>query len=386
MSLTCQKHLFNLEDDICYLNGAYMSPLLKKVEGAGIEGILKKRNPGAFTTEDFFLPQLELKARFAKLIGAEEPGRIAIVPSVSYGLANVTKNLRVSKGQKIVLAGDQFPSNYYPWRKLADRKQLELSIITPSNSERDRGRVWNELLIQAIDENTAVLSISHVHWADGSLFDLVELRKRLDKIGGLLIVDGTQSLGALPFDQSLIRADAIICAGYKWLMGPYSIGLAYMGSYFDHGQPIEESWINRVKSDDFANLIDYQHEYRAYAKRYDIGESSNFILTPMMSEGIQQLIEWRPERYQQYCEDITSSATERLKDNGFWIDDINYRSSHLFGIRFSHAVDMNHVKTILDAAKIKVSIRGDAIRVSPGVYNTSDDLNKLTHVLTSEFT
>ena len=384
--MECQKHLFNLGDDVCYLNGAYMSPLLKSVEEAGIEGILMKRDPSKFQVEHFFEPQIHLKTKFSQLIGSNEPERIAIIPSVSYGLANVTNNLKAKAGQKIIIAGEQFPSNYYPWKKVADEKDLILSIITPSASDTTRGEKWNDMLEEAIDSDTVAVSLSHVHWADGSLFDLKRVREKLNRVGGILVVDGTQSIGALPFNQSEIEADAIICAGYKWLMGPYSIGLAYMGPYFDKGKPVEESWINRIKSDDFANLSEYQHEYRSKAKRYDIGESSNFILIPMMKAAIEQLLNWDPFQYQAYCKRITEPTIQNLRSKGFWIDELPYRASHLFGIRFSKKMDMKFVKRVMDEKKIKVSIRGNAIRVSPGVYNTQEDLQKLADVLIGEFT
>ena len=118
-----------------------------------------------------------------------------------------------------------------------------------------------------------MVSIGHVHWSDGTLFHLEKIRAKLDKTGGLLVIDGTQSVGALPFSISKIRPDALICAGYKWLMGPYSLGLAYYGPAFDNGMPVEENWINRHNSEDFTGLIGYQDTYREMSLRYEVGEA-----------------------------------------------------------------------------------------------------------------
>jgi selenocysteine lyase/cysteine desulfurase len=114
------------------------------------------------------------------------------------------------------------------------------------NRQKDltqRGSVWNEKILSAIDNNTRAVALGNVHWADGTLFQLEEIRKRTRDVGALLIVDGTQSVGVMPFDVKKIQPDALVCAGYKWLLGPYSIGLAYYSEYFDEGTPIEESWL-----------------------------------------------------------------------------------------------------------------------------------------------
>ncbi|HBX65139.1 MAG TPA: aminotransferase, partial [Balneolaceae bacterium] len=93
-------------------------------------------------------------------------------------------------------------------------------------------------------------------------------------------------------------SDALICAGYKWLMGPYSIGLAYYGPALDDGNPVEENWINRYESENFANLVNYNDEYQPGALRYEVGEHSNFILVPMMLKAVQQLNQWGVENIQ----------------------------------------------------------------------------------------
>jgi len=120
-----------------------------------------------------------------------------------------------------------------------------------------------------------------VHWTDGTRFDLVAIGRAARRVGAAFVVDGTQSVGALPFDVREIQPDALVCAGYKWLLGPYAMGAAYFGPRYDAGDPIEENWITRRGSDDFQRLVAYQDEYAPGAIRYDVGERSNFILLPM---------------------------------------------------------------------------------------------------------
>jgi selenocysteine lyase/cysteine desulfurase len=358
-----------------------MSPLLKSVEKAGIEGIKRKRNPFSISTSDFFGDTEKVRAEFAKLIRAPDKKQIVIIPSVSYGMANVVANVRISKGENMIVAAEQFPSNYYPWQKLASEKQAELKVISPPSDLAGRGKIWNERILQSIDSKTKLVALGHVHWADGTLFRLAEIRKRTREVGSLLVIDGTQSVGALPFDVEQIQPDALICGGYKWLMGPYSLGLAYYGPYFDGGKPIEENWINRKHSENFAGLVNYQNEYQPGALRYEVGEHSNFILVPMLLAALKQINAWKPKNIQQYCYKIAPDAIAELRENGFWIEDEKNRANHLFGVRLPEGIDREKLKIRLQKNNISVSFRGDAIRVSPNVYNKESEMRKLAQVL-----
>ncbi len=378
-----QSAKFSIPKATTYLNCAYMSPVLKTVEKAGIKAITAKRNPALISAADFFTNTELLRKEFATLIHAKDPKRIVVVPSVSYGLANVVYNLKVNATENIIVAAEQFPSNYYPWHRLSQDAGVKIKIIRPPSDLINRGKGWNERLLEAIDKNTRVVALGNVHWADGTKFDLKAIRIRTREVGALLVIDGTQSVGALPFDVSSLQPDALVCAGYKWLMGPYSMGLAYYGEYFDQGKPIEESWINRIQSENFAGLVNYQDGYHEGALRYEVGEHSNFILVPMMLEALRQINQWKPENIQEYCKRITRLPIQKLREAGFWIEDDHYRGHHLSGIRFPKTVNVEQLKIALQKNKIAVSFRGDSIRVAPHVYNQEADLMKLVKVLTA---
>ena len=380
-SIKNQRSKFSLPSGVTYLNCAYMSPLLKSVEKAGIAGMARKRNPFSISANDFFTGAELLRKEFATLIGAADSRRIAIIPSVSYGLANVAKNIRLHPGDKVVLVAEQFPSNYYPWQRLAAETKSKLQFVEAPEGSMSRGKEWNERILEAIDPTTKIVALGNVHWADGTRFDLLQIRKRCNDVGSKLIIDGTQSVGALPFDLTRIKPDALVCAGYKWLMGPYSIGLAYYNESFDNGIPIEENWINRKLSEDFAGLVQYNNDYQSGALRYEVGERSNFILVPMMMEALKKINSWQPERIQSYCKAISSNGIERLREAGFWIEDEKFRGQHLFGIRPPKGKLIDTVREKLKRKKISVSVRGNSLRVSPNVYNSQADFEKLVKVL-----
>ena len=376
-----QSELFNLDKGVVYLNCATKSPALNSSKLAGFKAIESYSNPYQRTSEDFFSHSEILKKTFAKIIDCDDHERIAIIPSVSYGMANVVNNITFEEGDNIVIPDGQFPSNVYPWMDVAEEKNLEVRIIPAPDNFNNRAEQWNQDILSAIDEKTRVLAIGHVLWSDGTIFDLNKMRKKTSYNNALLILDATQSIGALPFSIKEIKPDALICAGYKWLLGPYSLGLAYYSEAFDGGKPIEQNWMTRKDSDNFAKLVNYQDEFRPKAYRYSMGESSQFILRPMLQSSLEQILKWGVHNIQDYVKKISASSILELRDMGIGIEDDKFRSHHLFGLRLPDNLDRTKFQKGLFNRKIFLSIRGDAVRVAPHVYNSEEDLKELVDVI-----
>jgi selenocysteine lyase/cysteine desulfurase len=300
---------------------------------------------------------------------------------VSYGIATAARNTPLARGQNIVVCAEQFPSNIYTWRRAARKSGAELRVVAAPDRENGRGVEWNARVLESIDVHTAIVSLPHVHWTDGTRFDLVTIGRRARGVGAALIIDGTQSVGALPIDVHEIQPDALVCAGYKWLLGPYSIGAAYFGPRYDDGEPIEENWIARRDSEDFQRLVDYQDEYAPGAIRYDVGERSNFILLPMFVAALRMILELTPERIQQYCRRLVAKPIERARELGFLVEEEGSRGAHLFGLRTPPGLDLKRLNHALQDRKVFVSLRSSALRVSPNVYNDEADLDALMEVL-----
>ncbi len=373
--LPCQRSLFQLPDDEHYLNCAYMSPIASAVEAAGVAGVARKRQPSRITQEDFFTEAARARALFAQLINVADPSRIAVIPAASYGLAIAARNLPAGVGQNVVVTHEQFPANVHPWRKLASTRGAELRVVHPPGAVEGRGRGWNTRVLEAIDRQTAIVAIGHVHWTDGTRFDLEAIGARAREVGAALVVDGTQSVGAMPFDAARIQPDALVVATYKWLMGPYSMGFAYLGPRFDGGEPLEETWIGRAGSENFKELVHYRDEYQPGAARYDVGERTNFALMPMAIAALEQVLEWQPARIQDYCRVLTAPLFDRVRTLGYTVEDDGVRGAHLFGLRAPAGTDITAIGERLRARKVFVSLRGSAIRVAPHVYNDARDID-----------
>ena len=374
--LTCQRGQFNIPAGLHYLNCAYMGPLPRVAEEAGVLGLRMKRDPSAILPHHFFDTSLELRELFSGLIGEVDPARISIGPGVSYSVAIAVKNLPLSSDQNVVLTYEQFPSNMHAWAKKAQDANADLRVVGPPDTIH-RGASWNEEILTAIDSATAVVSLPTVHWTDGTIFDLVEIGRRCRDVGAALVVDGTQSVGALPFDVNVVRPDVLMCSGYKWLLGPYSVGLTYFGPSFDDGEPLEETWIGREGSEDFEHLVDYKAGYQPGAIRYDVAQRSNFALLPVAVASLRLITKWSPGRIQAYCMGLTGNLFEEVEELGFRVEDARWRSAHLFGLRMPKGLELVELQQALKARGVSASLRGSALRVSPNVYNDAADVSAL---------
>ncbi len=372
--LRTQRELFDIPSGLTYLNCAYMGPLSRPVLEAGFAGTDRKRQPWKIVPADFFEPLEKARSLFAELIDADTEG-VAFLPSVSYGIAVAAQNLPMKAGQRIITLAEEFPSNVYAWRELAARESGEVVAI-----DRPEDGDWTTALIESVDERTAIVAVPNCHWTDGGLLDLVRVGERVREAGAALVIDGVQSIGAMPFDVARIKPDFVITSLYKWLLGPYSAAFMWCAPERREGRPIEFSWMPRRGSDDFARLVDYQDEFRPGARRYDVGESSNFALMPTIIASLKQTNGWGVERIAAYIGTLTEKTAAMAGTHGLGVAPAELRSPHLIGVRL-HGADPEVVAKALAGAEVFVSVRGDAMRVAPHVYNEPDDIDRLFEVL-----
>jgi selenocysteine lyase/cysteine desulfurase len=353
---------------------------------AGQRGIALKVNPVEINPQKNFFENVDrVRLIFSDLVNANDFERIAVIGSVAYGMAVVANNLHrlpdIAQKKHVILIEEEFPNNVYAFERVNAQLGLTYLTIGPNKSVDDTAKSWNENILNAITNQTAMIVMPHIHWIYGVRFDLETISKRCKEVGALLIIDGTQSVGAFPFDIEKIQPDALICASYKWLLGPYSMGLAYFGEFFDNGVPIEESWMNRKDSDKFAQLTNYERAYRPKAQRYNVGESSHFIQMPMLETSLKQIMAWGVENIQNYTKSITENAIEELQKLGCKVASESYRVNHLFGVSLPYQIDSKQLYDNLTSQNIIVSLRGTAIRVSPHLYNDESDLDKLVETI-----
>jgi selenocysteine lyase/cysteine desulfurase len=378
--MKCQKHLFQIPDGIHYLNCGYMSPLLRSVEERGIEGMRIKRNPVSIKPVDFFTGVVGVREKFGMMVNCE-PAQVAVMPSVSYGMNSVMKNIPYTKGKHALTISEEFPSCFYSAQRWCQTHGAELRVVLRKEDIPEKAVDWNNRIMEAIGPDTAFVVMASVHWMNGTKFDLERIGERCREVGAKLIVDGSQSVGALPIDVRQCRIDALICAAYKWLMGPYSTALSYIHEDFNDGIPLEESWMTRPNSERFDRLTNYEEGYKPGAIRFDVGQSSNFIMVPMMDAALGQLLEWGIWEIQEYCRGLSEPLINHFLDKGAPVDHEHYRAHHLVGLSLPPGTDGEALIGELQSRKVYVSLRGTNIRISVNVFNTEEDIRVLLTAL-----
>ncbi len=371
-----QADRFYIPRGVRYLNCAYAAPLLRSVERAAHHALRRWRTPQRFGAEAYFDEAERVRALFARLIGAPNGEGIALVPGVSYGIGIAARNVGVTRQGNVVLAAGQFPSNVYAWRRLCRTTGAELRVV-----ERPTGGGWNERLLEAIDQQTAVVALGTVDWIDGTLFDLEAIGDRAREVGAAYVLDGIQSLGALPFDVTRVRPDLLVTASYKWLLGPMGLGLCYIGERFADGEPLEETWLGRHGSEDFSTLTTYTDRYQPGARRFDAGGRAQFMLLPMLAAALEALLAWQPHRIQAYCTSLVAPVIAELAALGIATTSADRHAMHLFGVQPPADLPIAQVRELLARQRVHVSVRTGRLRVSPNVYNTASDLDALVDAL-----
>jgi len=367
--LPCQRHLFDIPADVAYLNCAYMSPLMKPVVEAGITGVTRKAHPWELTPDKFFTGSDEFRTTAAQLLDSSAEC-IAIVPSASYGIATAARNLSLKKGQSVLVLAAQFPSNYYSWQRLAEDRGASLKVVAwPDDND------WTAAVLDSLSADVAIAALPHVHWTSGGRLNLVRIGAACRKIGAALALDLTQSLGALPFSARDVQPDFAVAASYKWLLGPYSVGLLYVAPKWHGGKPLEENWIQRANASDFSSLT-YTEDYDEGARRFDMGERSNFALLPAAERAMKQLLEWGVTQISETAGALNLQLASAAAELGFSAPAEPLRAAHYLALRRKAAIP-RELPEMLARERVFVSVRGSSIRVTPNVYNTAEDCERL---------
>ena len=365
-----QRHLFDIPDDVAYLNCGYMSPLMRSALEAGRVGLARKTHPWDLTAPEFFTGAEEFRTVAAQIFGTTADC-VAIVSSAGYGVETAARNLPVRKGQTVLVLAEQFPSNYYAWQRLAEKNGAALKIV-PWPADND----WTAAVLQTLTPEVAIAALPHVHWTSGGQLNLVRIGAACRQIGAALALDLTQSLGVLPFRVSEVQPDFAVAASYKWLLGPYTVGMLYVAPKWHNGVSLEEGWIQRANAQDFSSLILYCDDYDAGARRFDMGERSNFALLPAAVRAMQQILEWGIDEISATSGAMNRPLAEAAAELGFSAPREPLRAPHYLCLRRDVAIppELTHV---LAREKVFVSVRGTSMRVTPHVYNTAQDCDRL---------
>lgn len=367
-----QRPLFDIPEGVAYFNTAYNGPLLNASRERLVAAAGAKSRPWMREPYDFFADAERARTLAGELFGGGADAW-AVIPAASYGVSTAARALEpeLKAGDTILLMAEEFPSNVLPWRRAAEVSGAAIeTVAVPAGGD------WTAAILAALRPGVRVAALAHCHWTNGAWVDLVTVGARCRELGASLVVDATQSLGALPLDLAAADPDFVVAAGYKWLLCPYGFGLMYVAPRRRQARPLEETWLARAGAEDFAGLVNYSDVYKPGARRFDVGETCvGTVLTGAVA-ALEQLQAWSIGSIGDSLGALNRRIADRLADLGFEVPPERLRGPHLFGARLPAHYD-GDLAVELKARNVFVSRRGQSVRFAPHLHVTEADVAQL---------
>jgi selenocysteine lyase/cysteine desulfurase len=377
--LPSQRLLFDIPREVCYLNAASYSPLPLRTLEAGRAAVGRKGRP--WTLPASLAGEQHERARLAaaRLIHAD-PGDVALIPSISYGVASAAKLLTIDRGSRVVVLENDHSSPVLEWRTRSEAQGFSVDIVrTPGDGD------WTSAVLGTIERAGAppvsLASISSVHWSDGGLIDVEKVSVALRRHGAKFLVDATQSAGVLALDVKRLDPDFVIFPTYKWLLGPYGRAFLYVAKRHQNGIPLEQTSGGRrnVRAENPIYFMDL--DYVPDARRFDMGERDHFISLEMASIGMEMLAEWGADAVALRLRMLTDRIAEGLGDGSASLPDPRFRVPHILSLGFKGGLPAGLIEG-LAADGVHVASRLGRMRISPHVYNDEEDSDRFVAALT----
>jgi cysteine desulfurase / selenocysteine lyase len=369
-------------EDATYLNLAGQSPM-PKVSLKAVQAALEaKKFPHQKPDSTFFEVPGRIRAGIAQIIGAN-PEEIAVTSGASTGAMAVAHALQWRPGDEVITAQSEFPLQYTTWKPMEQREELKLKIV----SARDRFITADDL-IAAMTPKTRLVSVSHVRYNDGSLLDAAKVAKACHAQSALLLLDVSQSCGAIPMNVNELGADFLICAGYKWLLGPFGTGFFWVKrEHLGMVRPDPFYWMAVEGSDNFAALNFADPKPAPSAKRWDSAEWAsyfNFNLVAM-DTSVDFAVRARAETVAAHNHKLIDLLFARLpKDRCVIASPLETSRRGPYGCFAARSPEKTaELYDKLRKENVIVSLRDGNIRVSPYLYNTEQDIDRLIAVVTA---
>lgn len=376
--LPSQRALFDLPREICYLNAAAWSPLPRAVQEAGHVGVARKGQP--WTLDPAFVSQQHERARraAAALIGAD-PEDVALISSVSYGVATAGKVLRIAAGQRVLVLQDDHTSPMLEWMTRAQAEGFTVEVV-PQPADGD----WTAAVLAAIARPgappLALASVSSVHWSDGGALDLTRIAPALRAQGAALLIDATHGAGVMKLDVRTLDPDFLVFPTYKWVLGPYGRAFLYVARRRQDGVPLEQTAFGRraIAADSVPYMKDAS--YTSGARRFDMGERDHFISMEMASVGMEMMAGWGQAAVEQRLAMLTERLAEGLGNmKTARLPDPKVRAPHILSVAFPSGMPEG-LTDRLAAERVYAAPRLGRLRISPHVYNDAEDIDRFVTV------
>ena len=360
---------FPTANKFVYLNAANVALMYSGAEQIITEWTADVAQNGSNNFDDHAEENVfkDLHRAAAHLINATT-NDIAAGSSATELLCSLAWAVSPEQDQNVVSTEIVFPSTVYPWQRVANSTGCEIRLAKENNNF-----MHSDDIIALIDQKTAVVCISHVEYGNGQTFDLQLLAEAAEDHDALLVVDATQSAGAIPFDVQACPVDALISGAYKWLCGPFGAAFMYVAPHLS--EKLEPGLVGFRSHKNMWELDASRVDYPQGAQKFEFSTMA-FGCAVGLTRAIDFLNEVGVEKIFQYNRQLADVLIRGLRSRDAVItsplDDEN-RSSIVTA--YFENIDSKEIITGLKSAKVFVSSRAGAIRFSPHLYNTAEDID-----------
>jgi selenocysteine lyase/cysteine desulfurase len=360
-----------------YLDCAYQGPFPRATVARLQQAIELKCRPDRLEAPEYFRLPERVRGHLATLIGAD-PSEIALTNSATQGIGIVATGLGLEAGDEVVIASHNFPANLFTWLHLR-RLGVRVQVVKPAG---DLIRV--EEVVRALTPRTRVLALDWVSYTGGSRLDLAAFGDLVHRQGGIFVVDGTQGVGALGIDVHHLPVDVLAVAAYKWLLGPYGTGFVYIRPEIqDRLELPVVNWMSVEGAEDFDALPTDEFTLPRAARIFDVGETSNFINLHGLEASLEFVERVGVMAVTEHCQRLLDLLVDGLRAIGYQLSDSaqpEHRSA-ILGFQADSLEATTRLHQKLRANQVAVSLRHGWIRVSPYLYNTEGDIERLLSVV-----
>ena len=365
---------FALAPGVLYLDTAAHAPLLRSVRDAGVAALEQGNRPWTPDSQAGDARVEAARASAAHWFDGDADG-VAFVPSAAYGLSTAARNLPLASGDAVLVLDGQFPSNLLPWQQRCAETCARIVV-----ARRKPGQDWTEAVVETLEHvDVRIVALSQVHWHDGALLDLDAIADRVHAQGAALVLDLSQSLGALPADLARWRPEFVVSVGYKWLLGPFGLALLWAAPRWrEHGSAIEQHWSAR---DDDVWSLDPQASpgFGRGARRFDGGGVLDPLRLSMFEAAQEQLRHWGA-RVPAQLRVRTDALDAALRDAGLASWCTAGHAAHFTGLR-PPATEFAAVVAALRAANIACTARHGVLRVAPHLHVSPEEIARAVEVM-----
>ena len=360
-----------------WLNCAHQGPLPVCAAEAVARATEWKQRPFELTAERFREVPARLRRALERLIGADAD-TVVLGNSASYGLHLIASALKWSSGDEVLVMDTDFPSDILPWLRLENRG---VSV----RRERPHRHVFDVDEIAALlSQRTRLLCLTWVHSFSGWAIDLDAIGRLCQANGVTFVVNGSQGVGARPFDVATMAVDAVVSVGFKWLCGPYGTGFCWIRpSLREQLVPPKAYWLSMLTADDLSGTIDVRLRQDSRVQVFDLFGTANFLNFVPWTASVEYLLQLGIPAIAEYDQTLVDRLLDRLdRDRYDVISPMEGpRRSTLVVIR--HRIDDRTARAsdALRAARIHVAMRSGSIRLSPHFFNSADDIDGAVDVL-----